>query len=149
MKIATYGRQIELIQNAYALTGDALNRFNEYVALASREDEKIRRAFYSVMEQLTVLCESVAKEQKASHERFDGIPLLQATLRYGDKTMRVAVAKPNESCDEPSIGESAYEALRKRLCVPDGAAIVTDERFPVCVVSRHGTIVAVISPNEV
>lgn len=144
--ISTASRQIELVQSAYALTGDALNRFNEYIALAKRGDDDTRRAFHAVMERLTNICLALANERKAARERFNGVALLQATIRSGERSMRIAVAKPDDRCDEPYISEAAYSALRSRLGAKDGCELAADGDFPVCVLSRSGKIHSVIRP---
>ena len=146
--ISTASRQIELVQSAYALVGDALNRFNEYIALAKHGDDDTRRAFHAVMERLTNICESLAKERNAARERFNGVALLQATIRHGERSMRIAVAKPDDRCDEPFVHEASYIALRTRLGATEGAELTTDEVFPVCVLSRSGRICAVIAPEH-
>lgn len=89
--------------------------------------------------------EVVAEIERRSHQ-FDDVAILQARISYGGKSAKIACAKPNERCDEPSVTEAAYNAVLRRLGVPNGETPTSAETFPVAVLDRAGRTVATIEP---
>ena len=103
-------------------------------------------AIDALVAQLASEREDVAEEISRRIHRFDGVPVLQARIAYGGKYAKVACAKPSDSCDEPSISLTAYNALLRRLGVPEGETLRSMEAFPVVVLGRSGQTVAAIAP---
>ena len=78
-----------------------------------------------------------AKRQYAERlRRFDAIPVLQATFCFSDgSTRRIAVSKPTDEIEEPYIGETFYDALKKQ------GVVASLESYPVFVVDRRRRII--------
>ena len=105
-------------------------------------------AIDALIAQLAAERKDVANEISRRIHRFDGVPVLQARIAYGAKSAKVACAKPSDSCDEPSISLTAYNALLRRLGVPEGETPRSMEAFPVVVLGRSGQTVAAIAPTS-
>lgn len=89
----------------------------------------------------------IAGEIERRAHRFDDVAILQARISYGGRSAKIACAKPNEKCDEPSVTEAAYNAVLRRLGVPNGERPTSAETFPIAVLDRAGWTVAIIEPK--
>ena len=69
--------------------------------------------------------------------------MVQATVSYGGKSVRIACARPHDDVDYPSISETTYEAVRNRLGVPEKEKPHSPDT-DIAVVSRRGDVVAFI-----
>ena len=147
MEKTSISKQIELVQNAYAKAGDALKLYNDYVSLSKHDCGGVRTSLLDAMARLTDLCSALSDERETARRRFRDVALLKATLVCNGRTVRVAVAKPSDRCDDPSLSESAYNAIRRRLGVQPGdrSPLRTTEAFDVAVLSRSGSVVETIA----
>ena len=80
--------------------------------------------------------------------RFDDVPILQATLAAGERTMRIAVAKPTTLIEEPWISETLRDALERKLVATKDKPLRSMEAFPILVVGRGGRAVATIETAQ-
>lgn len=143
MEKITISKQIELVQNAYAKANDAIVAYNEFVRLARTDIPSVRKDIFAVMAKLTTTCESLVHQRDAIRAKYADAPIVQATVSYGGRFVKIACARPHDGIDLPSISEVTYEAVRRRLGVPEGEMPHSLD-FDVAVVSRRGEAVAYI-----
>ena len=148
MEKITISKQIELVQNAYHKANDALLAYNEFVRLARTDIPSVRKDIFAAMAKLTTTCEALVHERDAIRAKFANAPMVQATVSYGGKSVKIACARPHDNIDYPSISEATCEAVRHRLGVPDGEKPLSLDG-DIAVVSRRGEVVAYIDGKMV
>lgn len=136
--------QLETIREAYDHAMRAQGLYNAYRKAAGADGTATpEMPFTPLLVALTHVAEDIDRRIAERRARFDAVPVLQATLRFRDGTMRrVAVSKPTDEIDEPHIGEMFYAALVKQ-----GVA-ETCEPWPVLVVDRRGRVVGEIPARK-
>ena len=148
MEKITISRQIELVQDAYHKANDTLLAYNEFVKLARTDIPSVRKDIFAVMAKLTTTCETLMHEREAIRAKYANMPMVQVTMSYGEKSVKIACARPHDNIDYPSISEATREAVRHRLGVPDGKEPISLDG-DIAVVSRRGEIVAFIDGKMV
>ena len=141
--------QLSELREAVRLAKESYAKYESFVRAGGQSSQyEAVRSFVHYTEHLEASVVRLQSEVERRMRRFADMSVLQLELRNmrTGKTVKIACAKPNERCELPSISETAFVAVCKKLKIADGEMPHVYDRDALAVVGRNGQVVVEIQP---
>lgn len=147
----TLATQLTELREALRLAKESHTKYEDFVRSGGQGlPHEAVRSFIHYTDALEGLIGKLQSEISRRINRYAEVSILQlglTNLRTG-KSAKVACAKPSEKCELPSISETAYFAVCKKLKIPNGETPLVQDCNPLAVIGRNGQSILEIPPMD-